>query len=120
MHDKTLLELADRIEAALAIDDTLAAQVLDRVGRFDAARASGVEGRDLDSTDRLMMLVCDTLPGWTVSVKGKAWQPNGHWVCSLRKTSSRDSDEYIGVGRAPTLPHALLAALLRVIGQTGS
>ena len=52
-------------------------------------------------------------------MKGKAWMPNGHWTCSLRKTSSRDNDEYVGVGRGPTLPHALLAALFRVLGVKG-
>lgn len=117
MNDNTLLALADRIEAALTIDEALASDVLRQIGAFDAAHAADFTGPDLDSTDRLLMLVYDALPGWTVSVKGKAWQPNGHWVCSLRKTSSRDSDEYIGVGRAPSLPHALLAAVLRVIGQ---
>ena len=119
MTKKTLLELADRIEAALTLEDALGQEVLTELGALAAGQAKDLASGDLDSTDRILALVYEALPGWTVSVKGKAWRPNGHWTCSLRKTSSRDSDEYLGLGRAPTLPHALLAALLRVIGQQG-
>ena len=117
MTQSNLLELADRIEAALKVDDALVEDILGAIGEVDAG--AGAQGKvyNLDSTDELLTLVHLVLPGWTVSLKGKAWQPNGHWVCSLRKTSSKDSDEFIGVGRAPTLPHALLGALLRVLGQ---
>ncbi|MDJ1007591.1 MAG: hypothetical protein QNJ13_07165 [Paracoccaceae bacterium] len=117
MSDRTLFELADAIEAALSIDDDLARAALQAIAKIDAPHADAFMGPDLDLTDRIMRLVYHALPGWTVSVKGKAWEPNGHWVCSLRKTSSRDSDEFIGVGRGPTLPHSLLAALFRAVGH---
>lgn len=117
MGETKLDALADKIEAALALDDDLARDALDAIAGIDAPHADAFMGSDLDSTDRILTLVHHTLPGWTVSVKGKAWVPNGHWTCSLRKTSSRDSDEHIGVGHGPTLPHSLLAALFRVLGQ---
>ncbi|MDU8945509.1 hypothetical protein [Ovoidimarina sediminis] len=117
MTRSNLLELADRIEAALKVEDALAGDILAAIAEVDAAVDAQGKLYNLDSTDQLLSLVHLVLPGWTVSLKGKAWQPNGHWVCSLRKTSSRDSDEFIGVGRAPTVPHALLGALLRVLGQ---
>lgn len=116
MSENDLLDLADRIEAALTIDEALASDALQELARLDAP-AKGMTKSDLDSVDRILALIYAVLPGWTVSVKGKTWQPNGHWVCSLRKSSSRDSDEFIGVGNAPTLAHAALGALLRVVGQ---
>jgi len=120
MNDNTLEALADAIEASLAIDDDLAKAALEAIAAIDAPHADTFVGSDLESTDRILTLVHHVLPGWTVSVKGKAWTPNGHWTCSLRRTSSRDSDAYLGVGHGPTLPHALLAALFRVIGQNGA
>lgn len=119
MSDQTFYELADAIEAALAIDDDLARRAIEAVAKIDTPHADAFVGSDLDSTDRILAMVYHTLPGWTVSVKGKAWQPNGHWSCSLRQTTSRDSDEYVGIGRGPTLPHSLLAALFRVLAQRG-
>ncbi len=117
MGETKLQELSDRLEAALTIDEALAGAALGEINRIAAGEAGAFSSPDLDSTDRILELIYAMLPGWTVSVKGKAWQPNGHWTCSLRKTSSRDSDEYIGIGRGPTLPHSLLAALLRVVAQ---
>lgn len=115
MTNKNFLVLADKIEAALDVEEGLKTEILGAM--HEMGMTGDIAQPDLDSTDDLLAIVNIVLPGWTVSVKGKAWQPNGHWTCSLRKTSSRDSDEFIGVGRAPTLPHALLAALLRVRGQ---
>lgn len=117
MANQTYEELADKIEAALDFDDDLARDALTAVQAIDAEHGDQFVGSDLDSTDRILALVYHSLPGWTVSVKGKSWQPNGHWVCSLRKSTARDSDEVIGFGRGPTLPHSLLAALLRVLGR---
>lgn len=119
MRDSELDGLADAIEAALKIEDDLARRAMEAIAKVDAPHADAFMGSDLDSTDRILGLVYHVLPGWTVSVKGKAWMPNGHWTCSLRKTSSSDSDEYVGVGRGPTLPHSLLAALFRVLAQKG-
>lgn len=113
----TLIALADKIEAALLIDDDLAASAVDMIAAIDKENSVTFSASDMDSTDRILALIYHALPGWTLSIKGKTWQPNGHWTCSLRRSSGRDNDEYIGVGRGPTLPHSLLAALFRVFAH---
>lgn len=108
--DKKLAALAEDTEAALTIDDELAERL---TGAIDRIFQRTLERSDLDSTDRVLGLVYATKPGWSVSIRGAASTPNGHWRCTLRRSMARDNDEYIGVGRGPTLPHALLAALLK-------
>ena len=66
----------------------------------------------LTSTEVALSLAVRQFPNWTIKLKGKAAMPDGHWTCSLRETSARDDDEVVGVGRADTLPLALLAAML--------
>ncbi len=67
----------------------------------------------LNSTDAALHIVDALVPAWEISIKGVALEYDGHWVCTLRETSSPDN-EMIGVGRAPSLPRALIAALLRI------
>lgn len=112
--DKKLAALADEIESALYLEEELAGRTMgvinDLCGNEAVERAS-----ELDSTDKVLGLIYALKPGWSVSTRGKASMPNGHWRCTLRKSTSRDNDEYIGIGCGPTLPHSLLAALLRVL-----
>lgn len=114
--DKELLRLAEEIEAAFELD----------AGLTERARATlasylkrPIDEVDLESTDDVITLVYEIKPGWNMSMKGKAWSPNGHWHCTLRQTELRDNDAYIGVGNGPTLSHALLASLLKAIAQAG-
>ncbi len=67
-----------------------------------------------DPTDAVLHLVDKCLPGWTIQLKGKAIEPDGHWQCQLRESSGRDNDEIIGSGQAPTVSLALLSALLKI------
>ncbi len=108
--DKKLAALAEEVEAALEISDELAKRVLNAV---EAITDKPVGREVLDSTDMVLDLIYSLRPGWSVNVRGLANKPNGHWRCSLRRSFSRDNDEYIGIGRGPTLPHALLAAMLK-------
>ena len=108
--DKKLAALAEEIEAALEIDDVLAKRVLDAI---EAMSDKPVSREALDSTDMVLDLIYTLRPGWSVNIRGLANKPNGHWRCSLRRSSSRDNDEYIGIGRGPTLPHALLASVMK-------
>lgn len=111
--DRDLAGLAKEVEAALSLGDELAGRV---ARALEAASKGGPVSRaDLDSTDRILGLIYEIRPGWAVSMKGVAALPNGHWRCSLRRSDSRDNDEYLGIGRGPTLPHSLLAALLLVM-----
>ena len=111
--NKELAALAEDVEAALVMEDDLAERVLSIInnlsGGFKIKRA------DLDSTDQVLSLIYAVRPGWNVSIKGNATKPNGHWRCTLRKSASRDNDEYLGVGRGPTLPHSLLASLIKAL-----
>jgi hypothetical protein len=114
--NETLANLAHEVEAALALDDALADRVQEAL---TDATGAGIERAALDRTDDVLALVSECRTGWSVSMEGVARQPNGHWTCALRQSASRDDDEYLGVGRGPTLPHALLAALLKALAYTG-
>lgn len=108
--DKKLAALAEEVEAALVIEDELAGRVIDAI---EALTDRKVERKALDSTDMVLDLILTLRPGWSVNIRGLANKPNGHWRCTLRQSSHRDNDEYIGIGRGPTLPHALLASVLK-------
>ncbi len=115
--DLELAALAEDVEAALTLQEHLADRVISRLsGRTDMT----LQRLDLDSTDRVLELIYEIKPGWSVSVRGTARQPNGHWRCTLRQSSTKDNDEYLGVARGPTLPHALLASLLKALSFSSS
>lgn len=110
--DRKLVALAEDIEAALEIGDDLAGRIQSAVSGFSDTRLAR---SDLESTDAVLGLIHEVKPGWSLSIRGKASTPNGHWRCTLRQSSSRDNDEYLGVGQGPTLPHALMACLLKTM-----
>jgi len=109
----TLTSVATSLEAALTVDETLAAQAVAAINAQSPAVPATPD--TLDSVDQVLALIHEFRPGWSLVIHGTASQPNGHWRCTLRRSSRRDEDEYLGVGRGPTLPHALLAALLKVL-----
>ena len=106
-------ELADEVEAALVINDDLAERTISALGEYSEGLQT--DKADLDSTDKVLALIHAVRPGWDVTIKGNVRMPNGHWRCTLRKSAGRDNDEYLGVARGPTLPHSLLASLLKVL-----
>ncbi|SHG88861.1 hypothetical protein [Marivita hallyeonensis] len=114
--DMELAALAEDVEAALVLEDDLADRALKVINGM--ASDLGIARADLDSTDSVLGVIYKVRPGWSVSIRGNATMPNGHWRCTLRKSSSRDNDEYLGIGRGPTLPHSLLAALLKAMSFT--
>ncbi|MFQ6549010.1 hypothetical protein AADZ90_013730 [Aestuariibius sp. 2305UL40-4] len=65
-----------------------------------------------DTTEDAIHMVDACLPGWTISLRGKAREPDGHWRCSLREGSTRDNDAAIGIGTGPTVALALTDAIL--------
>ncbi len=109
-----LRELAVQVESQV----TLSAEAREQAAAA-LAQAGGATDRPdaatIESTDALLAVVQRILPGWTVALDGLAMAPNGHWRCTLRRSASRDDDEYVGVGHGPSLPHALLAATLKVL-----
>lgn len=110
--DQKLASLAEEVEAALTLQDHLVESILKEI----ADRSSvSLNREDLDSTDKVLEIIYALKPGWSISLRGNARHPNGHWRCTLRRSSSKDSDEYMGIARGPTLPHALLASLLKAL-----
>ncbi len=109
--------------------DALAAQVEDTHGPLQGPvaetaaaalsehHADGTIDADaMASTDMILHLTDTVVPGWSIHLRGRAIEPNGHWNCTLRRNDARDNDEFIGRGKGPTLSSAILAALLRVVG----
>lgn len=113
--NEELAKLAHEIEAAFELSETLLAQLQ---GALKEKVAASPTQSDFHSTDRVLKLVNECLPGWSIHIKGSATSPNGHWHCSLRQSDIRDNDRYVGIGKGPTLPHALLAAVLGALAQS--
>lgn len=111
--DMGLATLAEEVEASFVLEPDLANRSLAAINKLDSDLA--IERHDLDSTDRVLSVIYVLRSGWSVAIRGNATTPNGHWTCTLRKSSAMDDDEYIGIGRGPTLPHSLLAALLKAL-----
>lgn len=68
----------------------------------------------LGTTDQAMLVADAAYPNWSIHVRGRANDRDGHWHCTLRENDSRDSDAAIGFGRSPVLGQAVLAAVLRL------
>lgn len=106
--------LADRVETAggehLALEERVTSALGAAFGAVEAAAAPGM----LRSTDAALHAADTLFPGWEISMKGVAREPDGHWTCTLRETSVTDDDAVIGIGTSAALPSALTAALLRI------
>lgn len=68
----------------------------------------------LNMTDDAMLIADHAFPNWTVHIRGRTNDKDGHWRCTLRENDSRDSDAYIGTGKSPILSQAILAAVMRL------
>ncbi|MCV2873692.1 hypothetical protein OEZ71_15440 [Defluviimonas sp. WL0050] len=68
----------------------------------------------IQSSDEAIHLVDLALPDWSISLKGRTNDADGHWTCTLRRSDTLDDDFMIGIGRGPVLSHAILAAMVRV------
>jgi len=109
-----LLAAADRIEAEeTQLTNVDVAPVLEAIRKVRPDLA--VTDAELRSVEKLLHFVDRVVPGWNILLRGKALEPDGHWICTLRESVSRDSDEYIGIGKGASLSSAILAAILRVI-----
>ena len=68
----------------------------------------------IGTTDQAILIADEAYPNWSIHIKGRANDVDGHWRCTLRETDSRDSDAAIGTGRSPVLGQAVLAAVMRL------
>jgi hypothetical protein len=115
MNRDQMQALAARIEGAASLDLDLAVATLEGLRTALPQARSDLRPGAVESTDAALHLVARLLPDWSVALSGTAHEPEGHWTCTLRPSGARDDEEVIGIGRAPTPPLALIAALLRVV-----
>lgn len=116
MTRQLISELMKMADTAEMLDADLLHRVAGAMRPLFPNAPTSVEGLS-DPTDAVLHLVDKCLPGWSIALKGKAIEPDGHWSCVLRESSNRDNDEVIGIGKAPTVALALLKALLKVAHQ---
>lgn len=117
MSKETVSTLRTRAQAAEDLDEALlhdAAEVLREVFPGAPAHPELLS----DPVEAVLHVIDRCLPGWTISLKGRAAEPDGHWHCSLRE-GDMDNDRVIGSGDAPTVSLALLRALLVVASYYG-
>lgn len=117
MNHPDLSGIARDLEAATAAE---ARQVIEAIAALAAVFPDGGATAELDpavleSSDILLDIIARALPGWSVEVDGAALSPNGHWRCALSPANGAPDDGYLATGRGPTLPHALLVALLNAM-----
>lgn len=106
-------DLQSRVDAARDVDEPLLREVTAQL-RHVFAEAPAHPELASDPTDAVLRLIDHCLPGWTIALRGTATEPDGHWHCALRESDTRDSDEVIGTGSAPSVSLALLRALVSV------
>lgn len=113
MSKAELTALKARIDAAKDLDEAL---LHDTVVALKPVFPNAPSHPELlsEPTEAVLHFVDRCLPGWTISLLGRAAEPDGHWSCVLRESSSRDDDSVIGAGKAPTVCLALLEALVSV------
>jgi hypothetical protein len=115
MATKSLESAIEKVKQASKLDTELFAEAVVAMKTAfpdeDFADAEHLVAHD--PTEAVLHLVDAHLPDWTITLKGKARAVDGHWTCTLRKTSMRDDDAVIGIGTGPTLSLAVLSAILK-------
>lgn len=71
-------------------------------------------GHTIGSADGAVLIVDHAYPNWSIHIRGRANDKDGHWRCTLREGGTRDNDAVMGAGRSPVLAQAILAAVLRL------
>ena len=68
----------------------------------------------VSSADGAIHVVDQAYPNWSIHIRGRANDKDGHWNCTLREGGMRDNDDVMGAGRSPVLAHAIIAAVFRL------
>lgn len=118
MPNAELEALATEVERSADLPAGTAQRVADAVARLLPAGRT-VAAADLGSTDTVLHLADDALPDWSIKLKGRTTDRNGHWTCTLRQSDTFDNDMLIGIGKGPVLRLAVLAALVRLAAGRG-
>lgn len=116
MKKSELMDLAGKIEALSVYDAGLTRRAFDLVAiKFPELDRAMIEAGALGSIDAALLLIDHGLPGWSLSMDGIASETNGYWKCTLRRSSVRDNDAFLGIGSGPRLSNVLIAALLKAL-----
>lgn len=108
--DPGLKALGAEVEVAPGLDEPLAARVAQAL-----AAAGHCVPRGFGSVDAVLAGVAAALPGWAVSMDGRASVDHGDWTCTIRRSRLCDNDDAVGVGRGNHAGPALLGALLKAL-----
>ncbi len=116
MEHDLLKGLMEKIENAERLDPELEEAVLDGMNAAFPGKAvwAAHQPSPLEATDEVLRLVDTVLPNWSISLTGLANETDGRWTCTLRETGVLDNDEIIGVGKAPSISLAIIAATLKI------
>ncbi len=116
MEHNPLKDLMEKIENADRLDAELEVAVLDGMNAAYPGKAvwAAHQASPLEATDEVLRLVDTVLPNWSISLTGLANDEDGRWTCTLRETGVLDNDEMIGVGKAPSISLAIIAAILNI------
>ncbi len=116
MDTPDLNNLADSLEDSKHLTPETSAAIVDVIRRVFPHETEWPKDRDpmIHSTDEIIHIVDEALPDWTIRLTGRTNDADGHWTCTLRKSDALDNDRFIGIGRAPVLSHAILAAMIRL------
>ncbi len=116
MEHDLLKDLLETIENADRLDPDLEVAVLDGMNAAFPGKAiwAAHQPSPLEATDEVLRLVDIVLPNWSISLTGLANETDGRWTCTLREIGVLDNDEIIGVGKAPSISLAIIAAVLKV------
>ncbi|MBT8476913.1 MAG: hypothetical protein KJO78_15735 [Alphaproteobacteria bacterium] len=116
MADKDLQRLAEVIDDGRVLSGKRAAEAAAAITeRVAPAKRAGITPSAFLDTDEMILIVDHALPGWSITIDGVASERDGHWVCVLRNSGGRDNDAFVGIGKCPRLPHAILSALLKAL-----
>lgn len=80
----------------------------------DAVGETKTLAQRIGTTDGAILIADHAYPNWSVHIRGRANDKDGHWRCSLREGDVRDNDAVMGAGRSPVLAQAILAAVFRL------
>lgn len=116
MTKTELNDLIQKLESPYPLGRRGKEAVVDAVDAFFPGRSIWPETRAerIGSADVALHFVDKAFPNWEIKLTGKASVAHGNWVCTLRKSAGRDSDEVIGIGKSPVLAHAIFAACLKL------
>lgn len=116
MEHDLLMGLMEKIENADRLDPELEEVVLDGMNAAFPGKAvwAAHQASPLEATDEVLRLVDTVLPNWSISLTGHTNNEDGRWTCTLRETGVLDNDEMIGVGKAPSISLAIIAATLKI------